>query len=324
MPHVHTVRLGRAAFRAAIAAALLAAAGCGGADRLGPAADGSAERPVIEVSAVPTTAAVPPGIVFASFALTPAQLSTVHTGIVGPSSPSALLSYLSQVKAKGGRVLIKLSGGEKGYRNADNTFNLDKWKTAVAKFRSVNFSPYITDGTIVGHFIIDEPQFPSRWGNHVIPQATVEAAAQYSKQLWPTLPTVVNAPANWLAASTVTYTGLDAGWAMFRAGTSGSPSTWVANQASKARQKGLGLFAGLNLLDGGDGSSGFHGNLPSRWAMSAAEVRSYGTALLSQSYLCGFGMWEYDATYYGRADVKAALSDISARARSHAATSCRQ
>src|SRR5512134_3050219 len=111
----------------------------------------------------------------------------------------------------------------------------------------------------------------SRWGGKVIPQATVEAAAAYSKQIWPTLPTIVNAP--------------------------------------------LGLFAGLNVLDGGDGSSGFHGNYPGKWAMSAAELRTYGTALLSQSYVCGFGMWECRSAYYDRADVKSAMADLSAKAQ---------
>lgn len=130
----------------------------------------------------------------------------------------------------------------------------------------------------------------------MIPQSTVEAAAKYSKQLWPTLPTIVNAPAHWLAASTITYTSLDAGW----------------------------VFAGLNVLDGGDGSSGFHGNYPKKWAMSANELRTYGSALLSQSYVCGFAMWKYSATYYDRADVKSAMTDLSAQARTHARTSCRQ
>lgn len=289
---------------------------CADADRLGPTADAP-------VSGTPMAAAATQGIVFASFGMMPPQLNSVHTGIVRPSSPSSLLSYLSQVRAKGGRVLVVL-GGSTSYRNADNTFSLTKWKSTMDRYRGVNFSSYVADGTIVGHRIIDEPHFPSRWGNKVIPQSTVEEAARYSKQLWPNLPTVVNAPLNWLAASTITYTHLDAGWAMFRAGTHNSPATWAASQVAKAKQKQLGVFSGLNVLDGGDGSSGFRGNLPRKWAMSAAELRSYGSALLSQSYVCGFAMWEYSSSYYNRSDVKSAMADLSAKARSHARTSCRQ
>jgi hypothetical protein len=58
--------------------------------------------------------------------------------------------------------------------------------------------------------------------------------------------------------------------------------------------------------------------------MSANEVRNYGTTLLNQSYLCGFVMWEYNATYYGRSDITSAMTDLSTKAKGHAKTSCRQ
>ncbi|MBA3584117.1 MAG: hypothetical protein H0W36_06240 [Gemmatimonadetes bacterium] len=311
-------RARRAALRAAVmACAVVTTGSCADDDRLGPPSDLVPGTP--EQAAASTAS----GIMFASFALKPAQLTTVHTGIVGPSSPSQLRDYLSQVRARGGRVLVRLAPDGQ-VKNADGTFNLTKYKAALDRYRNIDFAAYIADGTMVGHFVLDEPQFPSRWGGTVIPQATVEAAARHSKQLWPTLPTIVNAPAQWLAASTVTYTHLDAGWAMFRAGAGSSPTRWAANQVSKAQSKGLGLFAGLNVLDGGDGSSGFRGNYPQKWAMSALELRTYGSALLAQSYVCGFGMWEYRPAYYDRADIRSAMADLSAKARSHARTSCRQ
>lgn len=78
------------------------------------------------------------------------------------------------------------------------------------------------------------------------------------------------------------------------------------------------------MVDGGDGSSGLRGTQPNTWAMSAAELKKYGSALLSQSYVCAFSMWRYSATYYNRADVKSAMADLSAQAKSHTRTSCRQ
>jgi hypothetical protein len=92
----------------------------------------------------------------------------------------------------------------------------------------------------------------------------------------------------------------------------------------RAKSKGLGLVAGLNLLDGGNGSSGIQGTQPKTWSMSAAEVKTYGNALLGQSYVCAFSMWRYDATYYNRTDIKNALADLSAKARSHVKTACKQ
>lgn len=134
----------------------------------------------------------------------------------------------------------------------------------------------------------------------------------------------MSAPANWLASAPVTYVHLDAGWAVFRSKTSSSPAAWAAQQVKRAKSKRLGLVAGLNVLDGGNGSSGIRGTQPRTWAMSAAELRKYGSAVLSQSHVCAFSMWRYSASYYNRADVKSALADLSAQARRHAKTSCRQ
>jgi hypothetical protein len=288
-------------------------------DRLGPA-----DGPVAVAGPDDQPAAVQPGIAFASAALTVSQINSVHTGLIEAPSPSALLSFLSQLRARGGRVLIKFSGGEGSYKNADGTFNLTKWKTSVDRFRNINFSSYVADGTIIGHYMVDEPHYAGRWGDKTIPQATLEEAAKHSKARWPGMPTIVSAPANWLAAVPVTYVHLDAGLAMFRSKTSSSPADWAAQQVKRAKSKGLGLIVGLNVLDGGNGSSGIRGTQPRTWAMSAAELRKYGSALLGQSYVCGFVMWRYSSTYYNRSDVKSAMGELSTTARNHARTSCRQ
>ena len=315
---VEASRMRRSLRAGVLGLSLVLAGACGETDGTGP----SGNEPLAEPPALAVTS--PAGIVFASFGLSPSQLGTVHTGIVGPSTPSALRDYLSQVRSRGGRVLIKLSGGDKAVKNDDGTFNLTKWKAAVDRFRKVDFATYVNDGTIVGHFLIDEPHFPSRWGGKTIPHATLEEAAKYSRSIWPGMPTIVSAPANWLANTTVTYTHLDAAWANYRATASASPATWISNQVKKAKSKGLGLVAGLNVLDGGDGSSGFSGNYPKKWAMSASELRTYGSALLAQSHVCAFAMWEYRSAYYDRPDIKSAMGELAAKARSHAKTSCRQ
>jgi hypothetical protein len=296
---------------------MIVAGGCVEEDRTGPSGDMAPTGPE-------TAAAGGTGIVFASSALTVSQINSVHTGLVETPTPSNILGFLSQLRQKNGRVLLKLAGSESSYKNPDGTFNLTKWKAQVDRFRNVNFSSYITDGTIVAHYMVDEPHYKGRWGDHTIPGATLEEAAKHSKLRWPNLPTVVSAPANYLASAPVTYVNLDAAWATYRAKTSSDPAGWLAQQVSRAKSKKLGLIAALNVLDGGDGSSGIRGTQPRTWAMSAAELKKYGTALLAQSYICAFSMWRYDATYYGRSDVKTAMSGLSAKASSHARTSCRQ
>jgi hypothetical protein len=304
--------------RAIAITGVCALAGCSADDRLSPPGEGTATQHLPEFA----TTAVPPGVVFATYSLPMSLMGSTHTGTILSNSVKGVLGSLATVKSKRGRVFLRLHG-DMVVRNTDKTFNLDKWKAELARFRDVNFGPYINDGTIIGHFIVDEPHFASRWGGKVIPQATVEAMARYSKQLWPTMKTIVSAPPHWLAAVPTTYTNLDAGWAIYYAKI-GNPTTWITNQISKAKLKRLGLVASLNVLDGGNGSSGFSGNYPKTFAMSAAELRSYGNALLSQSYVCAFAMWKYTSAYYDRADVRSAMAELAPKARNHAPTSCRQ
>ncbi len=77
---------------------------------------------------------------------------------------------------------------------------------------------------------------------------------------------------------------------------------------------GLGLVVGLNLPDGGN---------PNLSSMSASEVKAWGSALLSSSYPCALISWKYDSRYLDRADIRAALADLGAKARTHAARSSR-
>ena len=267
-----------------------------------------------------------PGIAFGSFDMENQYLSSVHTGTVrgGGLSPTNILSLLSDARAKGARVVIKLCMGRDSYvKNSDGTFSLTKWKALVDRYKSVNLAPYIADGTILGHFLIDEPSRASKWGGKIIPQSTVEAMAKYSKQLWPGMTTMVRVVPSWLKSAPISYTSLDAAWAQYAA-SKGNVGSWIGAEVTAAKSLGLGLAVGLNVLDGGNGSSGIPGWTAGKRAMSASELRSYGTTLLNQSYSCGFFMWMHDATYYGRSDIKSAMGALSAMARSHAKTSCRQ
>ena len=268
-----------------------------------------------------------PGIVFGTFNMEGPQLSSVHTGSLRAGTiPTSFLPVLAEAKAKGARLVIKLTGGSQSHvKNADGTFSLTKWKALVDKYKAVttSFAPYIADGTIIGHYLIDEPNMAHRWGGKVVPQATIEAMAKHSKSIFPAMHTLVRVVPTWLASAPVTYTYLDAGWAQYTS-VKGDAARWIATEASAAKSKGLGLVVSLNVLNGGNGSSGIRGSESGKYSMSASELRSYGGALLAQSYSCGFYQWMYNATYFGRSDIKSAMADLSAKARAHVKTSCRQ
>ncbi len=266
------------------------------------------------------------GIVFGSFNMEPTLLNTVHTGSMrgGGVTGTNVGSLLSAVRAKGGRIVLKLCNGKDSYvKNGDGTFSFTKWKGLVDRFRSSGLDPYIADGTLLGHYLIDEPHRASRWGGQIISPATLEAMAMYSKQLWPGMTTFVRVAPTWLASYSTAYTHLDAGWAQYASGKGGAEA-WIAAEVAAAERKGLGLVVGLNVLDGGNGSSGIRGRTPGKYSMSASEIRAVGSGFLGQSYACGFYNWSYDLDYYGRSDIKSAMADLSSKARSHAQTSCKQ
>jgi hypothetical protein len=267
--------------------------------------------------------AAAPGIPFGAFNMKSQYLTPVVTGWLQALEPTWLLGELVGARAKGARVVIKLTGGpDNVLQNADGTFSLTKWKALLARFKTVNFSSYITDGTILGLYLIDEPQHAAKWGGKIIPQTTVEEMARYSKSLWPTMVTFARVPPSWLAASSITYTYLDAAWIQYEGGP--NMTTWIASEVAAAKRKGLGLVTGLNVLNGGTSASGIPGTKTGKWAMSASQVQNYGTALLNQPYTCGFLMWMYSSTYFARSDIKSALAGLSTKANAHVKTSCRQ
>ncbi len=273
------------------------------------------------------TAATHTGIVFGVFNMQGKYLTSVLNGSMQGLEPSWLMAELVLARAKGGRVILKMVGGsDERVKNSDGTFSLAKWKALVDRFKSVNFTSYINDGTLMGVFLIDEPHNTSKWGGKTISHATVEAMAKHTKQAWPNMTTFVRARPTWLVQTPITYVYLDAGWFQYES-YMGSVSTAITKEVTAAKAKRLGLAVGLNVLSGGNGSSGLRGTGPRWWKMSATEIRNNGTALLNQSLACGFFSWthiEGGAEYFARSDIKSAMSFLSTKAKAHIKTSCRQ
>jgi hypothetical protein len=250
--------------------------------------------------------------------------NSVHTGSKRTGgTPESAISLLTDARARGARILLKLSGPDEYVENSDGSFNFTKWKAQVDRFRTVNLAPFIADGTLLGHFLIDEPHMAGKWGGKIVSQGTVDAMAQYSKQIWPDMNTFVHTKMSWLASTSATYRYLDAGLVQY-AVSKGPVATWISSEVTNAKLKGLGLMMGLNVLNGGNGSSGIRGTKSGFYSMSANELRTYGGAVLDHPYTCAFIMWEHKPTYYDRTDIRSAMSALSTKAKAHVKTSCRQ
>lgn len=249
------------------------------------------------------------GIPMGVFHLPNSYLDSRYNGAMHTVSPTSLLSDLAAVKARGGKVAVDFSGNEKYYKDANGNFSLSMWKQRVGRFRGVNFSSYVKDGTIIAHYIIDEPNYAAKWGGRAISPSTVEQMAAYSKQLWPGLPTVARVDADYLLYN---HVYLDAAWAqyVYRKGTA---SDYIKRNVSAAQARGLALITGMNILRGG----------PNGAKMTPTQVRDWGSTLLGSSYPCAFITWKWDDTYMTTSAMKDAMTVLRNKAQNRSLKTCR-
>jgi hypothetical protein len=249
------------------------------------------------------------GIPFGTSALPTSWFGSRYNGALRNIWPGSLRSELAAIKARGGKVVLMFAGNEKYYKDGSGHFSLDKWKQRVSRFRGVDFGSYVKDGTIVGHYMIDEPNDPANWNGRPISASTVDEMGRYSKQLWPTMTTVVRTEPGYFGFSP-RY--VDAAWAQYlhRRGDVGS---YIRKQVSDAQRRGLGLVVGLNVIHGG----------PNKTRMTASQIRDWGSALLSSSYPCAFISWQYNASYLNSGSIRDAMSYLRNKAERRSTRSCR-
>lgn len=233
-------------------------------------------------------------------------------------------TLLPQVRAAGLHVTLRLTGDHEYYTEAGG-FSLGAWKARLAEWRGSGLQPFIDDGTLVGHMLLDDVV---NWDGYDPTAADFEEMARYSKDLFPGLMTFVRQKATDLPVPAGgRYQWVDAQVNQYEA-MEGPVERYAVDQAARARLLGLGVINGLNIADGGDGSSRQPGYRAKHWAMSADEITRYGEAL-ARVPSCGmFLNWEYDAqeewhdgtigaTWFQRPDLQAALLALGARVGRH-------
>jgi hypothetical protein len=347
---MHRFRLARRTARLRAAAFIASALGifaCDSVDRLAPAALGDSPLHSLSDSAalsnsLPSdtltdaqleanealpeaafvTANKSQGIAFGPFDLPNSMLGSNYTGSIKAVGPGDVLGTLAAARRAGARILVRLSAGNQYWLNKDHTVNLEKWKSQVARFKGVDLQPYINDGTLLGHVMIDEPHDQSNWGGKPVPYATLEAMARYSKQLWPGMTTVIRSYPDWLAKASFKWSYLDATVAQYTA-AKGDINSWVKNQASYAKQEGLGLMFSMNLLNGGNKSSGIKGLYKGMYSISASQLKSWGSLLATHPQACALFGWSYSSSYFGRSDIKAAMAYLASKTETRGRVSCR-
>jgi hypothetical protein len=252
--------------------------------------------------------------------LPPSVLDPSFTALVADAHPPTLMAKLEEARRTNSRVLLAFSGSSRLFTDS-NGFNLAMWKRQVDKFRGYDLSSYIADGTLMGHWIMDEPNDPSNWFGHTVSLSDVDEMARYSKEIWPDLPAIIRGWPWYLQGYNYKY--LDAAWAQYHE-RFGSIDDFIAEHVRVAKASGLALVVGLNVLSGGgkdEGIPGFHND---KFAMNASQVRAWGNALLDDPYPCAFFMFQYDERYFGRPDIQAAMAELGQKAQSRPKRECRR
>lgn len=216
-------------------------------------------------------------------------ISAFHTSTYSPSYGVGML--LPMVREAGLRVNLRMAGDHSYYTTQDGDFDLASWKEMLAPWNGSGVEEFIDDGTIVYHMLLDdivnfEGRSPS--GDEL------EEMARFSHSLLPGLKVAVREEAGRVPEpSGGRYEYLDASINQYVASYGDVEVYALSNQAS-ASEHGLEIINGLNIADGGDGSSGQPGWSDGRWAMSADEIVEYGYVLSAVPGCEMFLAWEYD------------------------------
>ena len=282
-----------------------------------------AARPVTLSNSPPSG---PRGIPFGMYNLAVTEFRPPFTGtVLNGTDPRHVMSVLEAARKAKVKVILNMFVSPRQIKNPDGSFSLERWKQRIDRFASVNLEPYIADGTLIGHYLLDEPHSRRKWNREQVPYADIEAAAEYSKRLWPGLPTLVRVDPIFLRQAPFQWVYLDAAWAQYSV-RKGNAEQYAQQHAAAAKAAGLGLVLGLNVLDGGDGSSGWRGTKSKYWAMSAAEVSKYGSVLAAEPNGCALLLWKYDRTdtvYFARPEIQAAIEELGRLAADRPAAKCR-
>jgi hypothetical protein len=272
--------------------------------------DGDDAITVLPAGNQPLAAAFAGGIPLGNFDQPLSLFGSIYNGAHTNVSPSAMLKELQEVKSKGGKVILALSGSPKYYLDGDGEFSYTKWKERVNRYKGINFRSYVDDGTVMGHYLIDEPNDPKNWGGKPVSASMVEEMARYSKSLWPGMATIVRAEPKFMGDN---HRYLDAAWAQYLY-RRGNVNEYIKDVVGVAQRKGLALVVGMNVLKGGN---------PNGTRMTASEVEQWGSALLSSSYPCAFINWTYNSDYFSSSGIKSAMSTLRKKAENRSTKSCK-
>lgn len=248
---------------------------------------------------------------------------------INSDGPLVIVQRINAARALGHRLIITMTGGGKKNYTVDSTdpgkFSLAKWKARQDLFATPVIKQAvlagITDGTILGANVLDEPQHIG-WQNSIT-KATVDSMCAYLATLFPTLPCGVSVKMSW--RPTERFKRVDfiiTQWIALW----GPVNQWRDAELAQTKLNGVATVFAINALNGGAGFG--ETNCPfgfgdsGRCRMSPSQIRE--TALALMPYGCAFAFWEYRPQLVTSPETVAAFKDISLIAAGLPAKPCRR
>ena len=266
-------------------------------------------------------------------------MSYTPDGHMTTGSVAGVYSRLQAAKAAGARITLRVTGGNGNFADpaTPRTFVLSKWKNAFANnvggMPSDTVTKYLADGTLIGHYAIDEPysDFDNLHGSNLGP--TLEQMCQYQKDsfpAWSAVPCIIrehNTRLNQYSPAGG-YQWVDAGWptavnhTIEPAPYNGSVQAFYDSNLVQGRAVGIGTMYGFNILNGGHIFAGCaKPDNPDKCAMTADEIRTMANAIanLGSDQGCGVMGWMLDENpgaardYFFLPEIQSALQYLNSR-----------
>jgi len=261
-----------------------------------------------------------------------------YTATTLPVIPARVLRDLDRARECGARIIPNIRRAKLkdayGYLSVSAARSeLDTWPWDVLCAR-------VKDSTIIAFHVGDDVTL-KEWGPDPLPVklARWDSIAGIVTEKCPQAATVLRAVPTTLEARGK-WQWLTTGWAQYPGPRRrwGSPEKFFSTEIASAKRQGLGIVAGVNLINGGCGTTALclpdvpgtplAGTNDGRYQLSSAELTYYKAVSMSDPYVCASVDWGwgpvFKSDFHGRPEIQSAAKAIGVIAKQRPATSCIQ
>jgi hypothetical protein len=263
-----------------------------------------------------------------------------YTGTTLPVVPARVLRDLDRARECGARVIPNIRRAK--LKNASGDLSVVSARAELETWPWSGICERVKDSTIIAFQIGDDVTHPT-WGPAPLPVrlAQWDSIAGMVAERCPqaaialrALPTSLETRPQWqwLTTGWAQYPGPRPRW--------GPPEKFFSTEVASAKRQGLGIVAGVNLINGGCGGdergwclpqvpgTTLAGTIADRYQLSSAELTYYKAIAMSDPYVCASVDWgwgpAFKSDFHHRPEIQSAAKALAIIARQRPAASCIQ